>query len=192
MKPKCVDYLRGTVSKAEGRFGMFGTFHIVNYFFGSEVFLSSDGIIIASATDGFGNERKCLLSPIDPKWFGNEKIVQINKCIWSGDVTESGRVYILPGASNHYNDFIERFTRPEKVLQLPFKVDELETQIIAGIVNYSVLRSDGKLFSIRLRDKTISDITDYVTQLAKRNSDEPDMKILNYLRIGMKSIFLLE
>lgn len=75
MKPKCVDYLRGTVSKAEGRFGMFGTFHIVNYFFGSEVFLSSDGIIIASATDGFGNERKCLLSPIDPKWFGNEKIV---------------------------------------------------------------------------------------------------------------------
>ncbi|KAA6360844.1 MAG: hypothetical protein EZS28_043630, partial [Streblomastix strix] len=97
MKPMFLDELRGSLSGAQGTFGIFGTFHVVKYFRRAKAFLTADGIVLAQADTELEKGYRRHFTPIDPKFFGGEKVVHINHHVRDAYVTETGRVIITRG-----------------------------------------------------------------------------------------------
>ncbi|KAA6369179.1 MAG: hypothetical protein EZS28_035293 [Streblomastix strix] len=192
MKPCFIDGLRGELSEVEGQFGIFGTFHVVKYYKNAKAFLTADGIVLAQAYIEVETKYKYSFTPIDPKFFGGEKIVHINHHVWDAYVTESGRIIITRGMYKEAKEFVTELTTPQKVLQLPFCVDELHCLILTKKTHFTALRADGRIFSIRYEDGAVRDATDYVIQLAKSNIQESDMRIKHFEHVAMSFYFLFE
>jgi hypothetical protein len=55
---------------------------------------------------------KFCFTPIDPKFFGGEKIIHINHHVWDAYVTESGRVIITRGMYKEVDEFVAELTTP--------------------------------------------------------------------------------
>ncbi|KAA6387399.1 MAG: hypothetical protein EZS28_017068 [Streblomastix strix] len=107
------------------------------------------------------------------------KIVHINHHVWDAYVTEIGHVIITRGMYKEAKEFVTELTTPQKVLQLPFFMDELHCLILTKKTHFTALRADG-------------DATDYVIQLAKSNIQESDMRIKHFAHVAMSFYFLFE
>ncbi|KAA6396268.1 MAG: hypothetical protein EZS28_008204 [Streblomastix strix] len=192
MKPVFLDELRGGLSGAEGTFGIFGTYHVVKYFRRAKAFLTADGIVLAQAYTEVEKKYKYSFTPIDPKWFGGEKIIHINHHVWDAYVTETGRVIITRGMYKEHKEFVTELTTPQKVLQLPFHVRLLKTLILTKKTHYTALRDDGRIYSIKYEDGTVRESTDYVTDLVKADGEGAGMIIKHFAHVAVSFYFLLE
>ncbi|KAA6371740.1 MAG: hypothetical protein EZS28_032734, partial [Streblomastix strix] len=190
MKPCFIDGLRGELSDAEGQFGIFGTFHVVKYFRRAKAFLTADGIVITQSYTEVEKKYKYSFTPIDPKFFGGEKIVHINHHVWDGYVTESGRVIITRGMYKEHNEFVTELTTPQYVMQLPFDVSELNTLILTKKTHFTALNEDGRILSIRYDDGSVRDATDYVSELVNADGEGEGLKIKNFAHVSISFIFL--
>ncbi|KAA6403767.1 MAG: hypothetical protein EZS28_000705 [Streblomastix strix] len=190
MKPFFLDELRGSLSGAEGQFGIFGTFHVVKYFRRAKAFLTTQGIVLAQAYTEAEKKYRYSFTPIDPKFFSGEKIVHINHHIFDAYVTESGRVIITRGMYKEHKEFVTELTQPQKVLQLPFDVSELNTLILTKKTHFTALNEDGRIYSIKYEDGSVRDATDYVSELVNADGEGEGMKIKHFAHVAISYIFL--
>lgn len=111
-----IDELRGSLSGEEGTFGIFGTFHVIKYFRNAKAFLTAEGIVLIQAYTDVEKKNKYCFTPLDPNWFGGEKIVHINSDVWDAYVTESGRIFITRAVYKEAKEYVIELTAPQKVL----------------------------------------------------------------------------
>ncbi|KAA6373005.1 MAG: hypothetical protein EZS28_031468, partial [Streblomastix strix] len=181
LKPIFSEDILGDLSGAEGQFGIFGTYQVVKYFRDAQAFLTADGIVIQFNYPEH-EKSKNSFTPIDPKFFYGEKVVYINNCHGGENyLAESGRLIIT--ATEYFEMsklFITKLANPIRKEFLPFNLNELQTLILARKQYFTSLQKDGKILNFRFGDNTARDVTHFITQLAKINPDEPDMKIKNF------------
>ncbi|KAA6400201.1 MAG: hypothetical protein EZS28_004270 [Streblomastix strix] len=192
MKQCFLDELRGGLSGAEGAFGVFETFHVVKYYKNAKAFVTAEGIVLTQTYVEIEKKYKYSFTPIDPKFFGGEKIVHINHHVWDAYVTKTGRVLIIRGMYKESKEFVTELTTPQKVLQLPFFMDELHCLILTKKTHFTALRADGRIFSIRYEDGAVRNATDYAIQHAKSNIQEYDKRIKHFTNVAMSFDFLFE
>jgi hypothetical protein len=87
LKPTFIKEIRGELSEAEGKYGVFGTFKVVKFFRRLHSFLTADGICFIRPYTEVEKKNKNCFTPIDPKWFGGEKIVHVNHHVYNAYVT---------------------------------------------------------------------------------------------------------
>ncbi|KAA6392825.1 MAG: hypothetical protein EZS28_011653 [Streblomastix strix] len=192
MKPCFLDELRGELSGTEGPFGIFGTFHAIKYYANAKAFLTADGIVLAQAYTEVEAKYKYSFTPIDPKFFGGQKIVHINHHVWDVYVTETGRAIITRAAYKEAKKFVAELTTPQKVMQLPFSVDQLNALILTKKTHFTALNKDGRILSIRYEDGSVRDATDYVSELVNADGEGEGMKIKHYQQVSTHFIFLFD
>ncbi|KAA6379545.1 MAG: hypothetical protein EZS28_024929 [Streblomastix strix] len=182
IQPRFVDEIRGKLSGSQGQYGIFGTFHVVKYFRKADQYLTADGIVLGMTIiiNNYEGNEKDQLTPIDPKFFGGEKIVHINHHVWDAYVTESGRVIITRGVYKQAIEIVVELTTPQKVLQLPFPVDQLKTLILTKKTHYTALNKDGRILSIRYEDGSVRDATDYAKELVNADGKGQGLKIKHF------------
>ncbi|KAA6378763.1 MAG: hypothetical protein EZS28_025711 [Streblomastix strix] len=192
MKPMFIDELRGSLSGEEGTFGIFGTFHVIKYFRNAKAFLTAEGIVLIQAYTDVEKKNKYCFTPLDPNWFGGEKIVHINSDVWDAYVTESGRIFITRAVYKEAKEYVIELTAPQKVLQLPFHIRSLKTLILTKKTRYTALRDDGRIYSIKYEDGSVRDATDYVSELVNADGQGAGMIIKHFANVAMSFIFLFE
>jgi hypothetical protein len=72
-------------------------------------------------------------------------------------------------------EVVEDLTTPKKIMQLPFPIRELKTLILTKKDHYTILRDDGKIYSIRYDDGLVREATDYALELV--NADGGSNKV---------------
>ncbi|KAA6388717.1 MAG: hypothetical protein EZS28_015755 [Streblomastix strix] len=192
MKYLFVDEIRGSVSRSEGQYGIFGTHHVVKYFRKANAFLSSDGIVIIKTYLESEKRYKYRFTPIDPQFFQSEKIIHINSHIYDAYVTESGRVIVTRGVYKEAHELFVELQKPQKILQLPFPINQLKTLILTNKQHLTALNKDGSILSIRIEDGIIRDATDYVNELVNSDLKGTKMKIKHFGQVSMQFYFLFE
>ncbi|KAA6345078.1 MAG: hypothetical protein EZS28_052191, partial [Streblomastix strix] len=105
MKQCFLDELRGSLSGAEGAFGIFETFHVVKYYKNAKAFVTAEGIVLTQAYVEIEKKGEHYYIPIDLKFFGGEKIVHINNHVWDAYVTKTGRVILTRGMYKESKEF---------------------------------------------------------------------------------------
>ncbi|KAA6402948.1 MAG: hypothetical protein EZS28_001527 [Streblomastix strix] len=192
MKPCFIDKLRGGLPGADGTFGIFGSFHVVKYFRDAKAFVTADGIVIVQAYVEVEKKYRYCYTPIDPKFFGGEKIVHINSHVWDAYVTESGRAIITRAVYKEYQEFAAELATPQYVMQIPFPIDQLNTLIITKKTHFTALNKDGRILSIRYEDGSVRDATDYVSELINADGVGEGMKIKHFGHASVCQFFLFD
>ncbi|KAH7824103.1 uncharacterized protein MONOS_13094 [Monocercomonoides exilis] len=190
-KPKFIKELSGDVDSSAGQYGIFGTHKPVKYFKRMNAFLDENGIVLLRVVDEVDRKNQFYYTAVDPKYFGGEKIINMNHHVDEMYITESGKMIITNGMRGTA-DIATDLKNPKATRQMDFSVKRLKVSILTKHTHTTLFRDDGKLISVDLEKEGTKDVTDFATELSVDEVNPSGMVLKWYGHCGVQYYFLYE
>lgn len=197
LKPVFEKTITDEVAPATPQYGIFGDHKVVKYFRKIYAFLTEDGIPIIRYVVNNNTENKFYYTPIDLKYFGGEKIVQMNHYIDDVYITETGKCYFVK--RDRYDDLLkEIFTTPRVKLELGFEIGALKRAFLCRHESVALLHIDGTLYKKDIThpekkpEETLTNVSAFAEELSQDEKNQNGMIIKYYTQASLSCYFLFE
>lgn len=193
-KPKFVESLCGSVERKEGKYGIFGTHKPVKYFRRMAAFLTDEGIPIIRIVNEVDRKNQFFFTPLSiDKFFGGQKIVNMNHHMDEMYITNNSKCYIVNGLRGSA-DILQDLIKPKLIIDLGFSVTELKASILTKHSHVTFFRSDGSLLSRNLEriEEPLKKVNEFSEELTEDEKNPHGMVLKWYGHCALSYYFLFE
>lgn len=195
--PRFFKELCGDVDDSEGDYGIFGKHKVVRYFKKVQAFLTDDGIPIIRYIREIEHKNTYWYTPVDlKKFFGGERIIDMNHHIRDMFMTETGKMYIFY-PDRLTDEVVSALSQPLYIVKLPIPLNNFKCSFLCRQEDIVVLTNDGKILNISFTKKVgdapeVVDVTKYVVDKTVDEKNTSGLIIKAYGQSNLSCYFLAE